>query len=82
MIQRILWTDHAQQRLRDRGLTAVEAEQVVREGHDSREVNKGDANWRVYGTRSDGSRFAVIYDHPVFGNRTVARIVSVWRLRD
>ncbi|HEU4737424.1 MAG TPA: DUF4258 domain-containing protein [Solirubrobacterales bacterium] len=81
MIQRILWTEHAQLRLKDRGLTSHDVEEVVREGHESREANHGVADWRVHGTRSDGRRFAVIYDHPAFGDPAVARIISVWPLR-
>lgn len=54
---------------------------MVRQGHTSREVNRGDANWRVYGTRSDAQRFAVIYDHPALGDAALARIVSVWLVR-
>jgi len=81
-IERFVWTEHAQSRLSERGLTRFEVEGVVREGHGSREVNKGDASWRVHGERSDGRRFAVIYDHPAMGDPALARIVSVWPLRD
>lgn len=81
-IERFVWTEHAESRLSERGLTRFEVEEVVREGHGSREVNKGDATWRVHGERSDGRRFAVIYDHPALGDPALARIVSVWPLRD
>ena len=80
-IKRFVWTDHAELRLDERGLTRPDVEEVVRQGHSSREVNRGDANWRVYGTRSDGQRFAVIYDHPALGDAALARIVSVWPVR-
>lgn len=81
MIERIFWTDHALLRLRDRGLSMLEVEDVVREGHASRQVNRGDADWRVYGTGLDGSRFVVLYDHPALGESAFARVVSAWRLR-
>jgi hypothetical protein len=82
MIGRINWTIHAEQRLRDRGLSRDEVEQAIRDGHQSRQVNKGEADWRVYGIRADGRRFVVIYDHPVSSDRSSARIVTLWSLRD
>jgi hypothetical protein len=39
------------------------------------------ADWRVHGIRSDGKRFAVVYDNPAKRNPTTARIVSAWPLR-
>ena len=81
-IERFIWTDHAELRLGDRGLSSLEVEEVVREGQQIREVNRGDADWRVHGTRSDGRRFAVIYDHPALGDPGLARIVSTWPLRN
>jgi Domain of unknown function (DUF4258) len=80
-IERFLWTDHAELRLGERGLTRFEVEEAVREGHELRESNPGDADWRVYGVRSGGGRFAVIYDQPVNGDDGAALIVSVWLLR-
>jgi hypothetical protein len=82
MVERIYWTSHALERAGRRGLTGEEVERVVRLGHGKRALNRGDADWRLYGTRPDGRRFAVIYDHPVFGDPGAARIVSVWVLRD
>jgi hypothetical protein len=81
-IERFIWTEHAERRLGQRGLTRLDVEAVVRDGHDSREINRGDADWRVYGARSDGRRFAVIYDHPAQADAGLARIVSVWPLRE
>jgi hypothetical protein len=82
MIQRITWTDHALLRLKDRGLSRMEVEELVRQGHRFRQVNRGDADWRLHGTRPDGRQFAVIYDHPALQDPGLARIVSVWPLRD
>lgn len=80
-IERFVWTDHAELRLGERGLTRSEVEETVREGHPIREVNRGDADWRVYGVRSDGCNFAVVYDNPVRGDAASVRVVSVWPLR-
>jgi hypothetical protein len=49
-IERFIWTDHAELRRSDRGLGRLEVEEVVRDSHQFREVNRGDADWRVYGT--------------------------------
>ena len=80
-INRFVWTDHAELRLGERGLTRSEVEEAVREGHPIREVNRGDADWRVYGVRFDGRKFAAIYDNPVQGDASAARVVSAWPLR-
>jgi hypothetical protein len=62
-------------------LTRFEVEEAVRERHEIRESNYGDADWRVEGLRSDGVRFAVIYDNPVRGEESTACVVSAWPLR-
>jgi hypothetical protein len=80
-IERFIWTDHAEQRLSERGLARPEVERAISEQHDTREVNQGEADWRLYGTRADGRGFAVIYDYPVGGDESAVRIVSVWTLR-
>jgi hypothetical protein len=80
-IERFVWTDHAELRLGERGLTRSEVEETVREGHPIREVNRGDADWRVYGVRSDGRKFAVVYDNPVRGDAGAVCVVSAWPLR-
>jgi len=80
-ITRFIWTDHAELRLAQRGLTTHEVEEAIRDLHQDRQANKGDADWRVEGTRADGRRFAVIYDCPASGSDNAARVVSVWILR-
>jgi len=55
---------------------------VIRQEHAVRALNRGEADWRVYGVRLDGRKFAVVYDHPVLGDPTAARVVSAWVLRD
>lgn len=80
-VERFIWTEHAELRLGQRGLTTFEVESAVRQGHDVRQVNRGDADWRVEGERGDGKRFVVIYDCPVRGDSRLVRVVSVWPLR-
>ncbi len=80
-IERFIWTDHAQQRVYERGLAPAEVERLISEQHDARELNQGEADWRLYGARTDGRGFAVIYDQPVHGEESTVRIVSVWTLR-
>lgn len=81
MIERIHWTDHAEQRVVERGLTREEVETAILGGLKTRIPNRGNADWRVYGDRPDGRRFVVAYDHPVFGSSGEARVVTVWTLR-
>jgi Domain of unknown function (DUF4258) len=80
-IERFLWTEHALERLDERRLTREDVERAIRGGHGDRQINSGSANWRVHGSRSDGKRFAAIYDSPVDGDAGSVRIVSVWPLR-
>jgi len=77
-IKRINWTDHALLRLRQRHLAAFEIERAVREEHENRLHNLGDADWLIEATSPDGRAFGVIYDHPVQGDETRALIVSAW----
>jgi uncharacterized protein DUF4258 len=80
-IERFIWTEHAELRLVQRGLTMLEVEEAVRDGHEIREANQGDADWRIEGVRADGRKFAVIYDNPVRGDASAACVVSAWPLR-
>jgi len=82
VVKRIYWTRHALERSTQRGLAPKAVEEVIRQGHAERALNRGEADWRLYGATSDGRRFAVVYDHPVFGDPDAARIVSIWVLRD
>jgi hypothetical protein len=80
-IEQFTWTTHAEERLHERHLTRREVEQAIRDGHGDRQVNVGDADWRVQGIRGDGKTFAVVYDNPVKHDPNAARIVSAWPLR-
>lgn len=77
-IDRITWTDHALLRLDQRGLSALAVEAAVRDGHDNRVHNLGEADWLVETVIANGRGLGVIYDHPVRGDDTHALIVSAW----
>jgi uncharacterized protein YuzE len=79
-IDNFVWTGHAEMRLQQRQLDASDVEQAINEGHDTREVNDGRAEWLVSGKTADGTAFEAIYDHPHQGDEATVRIVSVWRL--
>jgi hypothetical protein len=80
-IERFRWTEHADMRLCERGLTRADVEQAIRDGHGSRRINTGSADWRVQGTRADGKSFAIVYNNPVDDDAGAARIVSAWPVR-
>jgi hypothetical protein len=86
-IERLVWTEHAQTRLRERRLDAGEieeaiksVEEAIKSGHADREVNDGRAEWLIGGATADGTTFEAIYDHPHGEDEAAVRIVSVWRL--
>jgi hypothetical protein len=80
-IRKILWTVHAERRLRQRVIATAEVEAAVRGHHEKRQINRGPADWRVEAATWDGRQLVVIYDCPVFGDRETARVVSAWTLR-
>lgn len=79
-IERFIWTEHARMRLAERGLDAADVEQAVRNGHATREVNDGRAEWLVSDVLPDGTPIEAIYDHPHGDDEAAVRIVSAWRL--
>lgn len=79
-IERFVWTEHAETRLRQRQLDAAEVEQAIKERHSEREVNDGRAEWLVSGQTANGTAFEASYDHPHGDDEAAVRIVSVWRL--
>jgi hypothetical protein len=81
-IERFLWTEHALGRLDERHLTRADIEQAIRDGHDRREVNHGQADWLLAATTTAGVAFEAIYDHPAHGQQSTIRIVSAWRQID
>jgi hypothetical protein len=80
VIEHFVWTEHAEDRLRQRRLRAADVEQAIKERHSERQVNDGRAEWLVAGRTPDGVAFEAIYDHPHGEDERTARIVSVWRL--
>jgi hypothetical protein len=79
-IDRFVWTEHAEIRLRERRLDASEVEEAIRAGHADREANDGRAEWLTRGVTAAGTPFEAIYDHPHGDDDAAVRIVSVWRL--
>jgi hypothetical protein len=78
VIERFHWTDHAEDRARERRFDRKKVEMTIRLGHDGRIRNDGRADWLVRGSQRDGRRFEVIYDHPVGRDLGRVRIVSIW----
>lgn len=79
-IERFVWTEHAEYRIRQRRLDAADVEQAIKDHHAKREVNDGRAEWLVSGVTPDGVAFEAIYDHPHGDDEGAVRIVSAWRL--
>lgn len=79
-IESFVWTDHALQRLQERGLTQFEVEEAIREGHEGRKANDDGAEWLIATTTQSGFSIEAVYDHPHHGDDDTARVVSVWRV--
>jgi hypothetical protein len=77
-IERFIWTTHAEDKCARRLLDGSELERAIRDGHSDRQINRGDADWRIYGLLADGRRFVVAYDHPHGADYAAVRIVSAW----
>jgi hypothetical protein len=78
VIERFDWTDHAEDRLRERKFDRINVERAIRLRHDERSRNHGRADWMVRGKKLDGRVFEVVYDHPAKADLGRVRIVSVW----
>ncbi|HEY5192802.1 MAG TPA: hypothetical protein VIJ39_02875 [Solirubrobacteraceae bacterium] len=81
MIERFIWTEHAEQRCKRRLLDRAQVEGTIQAGHDIPRVNRGPAGWMAHGLSADGRRFVVVYDHPHNWDLQTARIVSVWEVQ-
>lgn len=68
-IESFQWTDHALLRLDQRQLCREDVEQAIREHHDERRVNDGQADWLVSGTTHLGIRFEARALCPPGGSR-------------
>jgi hypothetical protein len=81
MIAEIEWTNHARRRLLSRRVSEAEVAVAIQSEHAYRVPNAGDGDWLVPWVSSDGRRFEVVYDHPVYGDRSLVRVVTVLRSR-
>jgi hypothetical protein len=79
-VERFIWTSHALLRLDQRQLTRSDIEQAIRNGHDGRQVNQGEADWLIASLTPLGVPFEAIYDHPVGGDEETVRVISAWRV--
>jgi len=77
-IERFIWSTHAEDKLLRRLLDRSAVERAIRDGHDDRQINRGEADWRTDGLLADGRHFVVVYDHPYGADHAAVRIVSVW----
>lgn len=78
-IERFVWTDHARERLAERGLTRFEVEEAIRDAHEGREPNEDGADWLITAITQSGIEIEAVYDHPYRGDESTVRLVSVWR---
>ncbi|GBQ62789.1 hypothetical protein AA0243_2965 [Novacetimonas hansenii NRIC 0243] len=78
---RIVWTHHATQRSRERHISKLIAERVLRRGNiDQIEAPlDGDETWRVVGTDNDGRRIGVVVT--LKDDVCIIRIITVMALR-
>ncbi len=79
-IERFIWTDHALFRIAQRQLARFEVENAIRDAHDERTPNEGQADWLISTSLHSGRQIEAIYDHPVRGDTSVVRVISVWRI--
>lgn len=79
-IERFIWTDHALFRIAQRHLARFEVEDAIRDAHDERTPNDGQADWLMSASLPSGGHIEAIYDHPVRRDTTLVRVVSVWRV--
>ncbi|GBQ17116.1 hypothetical protein CFR78_15715 [Komagataeibacter rhaeticus] len=78
---RIVWTDHARERSRERHISKLITQRVLRCGNiDQIEAPlDGDETWRVVGTDNDGRRIGVVVT--LKEDVCVIRIITVMALR-
>lgn len=72
----VRWTAHAYTKSAVLGLDHGEVERVVLEHDEDRRRNPGSAAWRV-----TSGLLVIVYSHPDHGDRSLARIVTLWRRR-
>jgi hypothetical protein len=72
----VRWTDDALAKAQQIGFTRANIEAVLRDGHQDRRRNDGDAQWRL-----TVGRLIIAYEYPDEDDPLVARTVTVWRRR-
>jgi hypothetical protein len=73
---RFAWTEHALVKAEMLGLSRLDSEQWIIDGHAVRTRNDGAGDWQV-----TVGRIVIVYNHPDDGELLCARIVTVWRRR-
>jgi len=76
------WSRHARHRLRQRRVSEAAIEAAIQFEHAYRVSNAGDGDWVVPWFGADGREFGVVYDHPVYGDDTLVRVVTLFRVWD
>jgi len=72
----VRWTAHALAKVEILGIDRVEIERAILEYDHVRRQNPGAAAWRI-----NAGRLVIVYQHPDQGDRSAARVVTVWRKR-
>jgi hypothetical protein len=70
----VVFTQHAERRASERGLSVTEVADAVLTGHDRRVRDPGAANWLL---RDRG--MAIVYNWPDGDDATTAVVISLWR---
>lgn len=73
---RVVFTEHGEDKARQHGRALVDVAVVVLSGHERRERNPGEADWRV-----SAGGMVVVYNWPDGEDATAARVVSLWSAR-
>jgi hypothetical protein len=81
MIQEFEWTNHATYRRRKRRVSQAGIEAAINSEHPYRVTNAGEGDWMVSWVAGDGRPCEVVYDHPVYGDASVVRVVTVFPVR-
>jgi mRNA-degrading endonuclease RelE of RelBE toxin-antitoxin system len=70
---RVVFTEHAAERATRYDLPFTDIAEAILDRHSRRRKNPGHGDWQVR-----RGRFVVIYNWPDEGDRSTARVVTVW----
>ena len=70
----IEWTQHALAKAERERFVPSDVEDALRDHHDERERNPGEADWLL-----TVERLVIVYDWPVEDDAIRARVISLWR---